>query len=74
MQFVFYPKHEFGCPHVGHCPHLGGASLSALVHAADQESEWIGAPHRQVDSLRAENSVKYKTIKELTARIEISDG
>ena len=35
MSFVFYPKHEHGCPHVGHCPHLGGASLGRLVQAAE---------------------------------------
>ena len=31
MSFVFYPKHQYGCPHVNHCPHLGGA---AKGHAA----------------------------------------
>lgn len=70
MHFVFYPKHEFGCPHVGCCPHLGGASLGRLVHAADEQTEWMGALYRQVDSLRAENTVKYHKIEELTARIE----
>jgi len=40
MHFVFYPKHEFGCRHVDHCPHLGGASLGWLVHAADEQSDW----------------------------------
>jgi len=36
MHFVFCPKHEYGCPHVGHCPHLGGASLGSLVDVADE--------------------------------------
>lgn len=70
MHFVFYPNHQFGCPHVGHCPHLGGASLSTLVHAADQETAWTDALHRQIDSLRAENTTKYHKIEELTARVE----
>jgi hypothetical protein len=70
MHFVFYPKHEFGCPHVHHCPHLGGAALKTLVDAADQQTEWTDALCRQVDSLRAENTAKSHKIEELTARIE----
>lgn len=46
MQFVFYPNHEFGCPHVKCCPHLGGAGLGTLVFAAEQETEWTDALHR----------------------------
>lgn len=70
MHFVFYPKHEFGCPHVSHCPHLGGAALGALVDAADEQTEWTDGLCRQVDSLRAENTAKYHKIEEMTARIE----
>lgn len=70
MHFVFYPKHEYGCPNVGHCPHLGGAPLSLLVRAADQETEWGQALHRRVDALREENTAKYHKIQELTARVE----
>jgi hypothetical protein len=66
MYFVFYPRHEFGCPHVGHCRHLGGAALSLLVHAADQETEWVNSLHRQIDALREENTAKYHKIQELT--------
>jgi hypothetical protein len=54
MHFVFYPKHEYGCPHVGHCPHLGGASLGTLVLAADEQTEWTDALWRQIDALREE--------------------
>ena len=70
MHFVFYPKHEFGCPHLSHCPHLGGAALGTLVHAADEQTEWTDALHRQIDSLRAEDTAKYHKIKEQAARIE----
>jgi transposase len=70
MHFVFYPKHEYGCPHVGHCPHLGGASLGWLVEAADQETEWTVSLQRQIDDLRAENTAQFQTITELTARVE----
>jgi hypothetical protein len=30
MHFCFYPKDDYGCPHVMHCPHLGGAALGTL--------------------------------------------
>jgi hypothetical protein len=70
MQFVFYPDHEFRCPHLKCCPHLGGAALGTLVLAAEQESEWTEALHRQMDALRAEASAKYEKIKELTSRVE----
>ena len=70
MHFVFYPKHEYGCPQVGHCPHLGGAALGGLVLAADEQTEWTNALHRQVDALREENSAKSRKIEELTAQVE----
>ena len=70
MHFVFYPKHEFGCRHVGHCPHLGGVPLSLLVHAADEGTEWTNSLHRRIDALREENTAKYHKIQELTARVE----
>jgi hypothetical protein len=70
MHFVFYPNHQFGCRHVKCCPHLGGASLGSLVDAADEQTEWTDALHRQIDTLRAENSAKYEKIQQLTARIE----
>jgi len=70
MHFVFYPKHEYGCPHVGHCPHLGGAALGTLVQAADQETDWIEALQRQVDALRNDCTAKAHQIQELTARVE----
>jgi transposase len=70
MQFVFYPKHEYGCPHVRHCPHLGGAALGTLLDAADEQTEWTDALLRQIDSLRAEGATKSHTIEEQAARIE----
>jgi len=70
MQFPFYPKHEYGCPHVGHCPHIGGASLGTLVHAAGEQTEWMDALHRQIDALRAESTAKYEKIKQLETRVE----
>jgi len=69
MHFCFYPKHDYGCPNVSHCPHLGGAALGTLVLAADEQTEWTDALLRQVDSLQAENADKSRRIEEQTARI-----
>jgi Protein of unknown function (DUF2570)/Transposase IS66 family len=70
MLFVFYPRHEYGCPHVEHCPHLGGASLGSLVVAADGNQRWTDGLLRQVDALREENAAKAQTIAEQQERIE----
>jgi hypothetical protein len=70
MHFCFYPKHEFGCPHVNHCPHLGGASLGSLVYAADEQTEWTDSLLRQVDGLREENAAKGHKIEKQAGRIE----
>lgn len=52
MEFVFYPKHEHRCPHVGHCPHLGGASLGSLVVAASEQDEYVQMLHGQLHAER----------------------
>ena len=41
MNFCFYPNHEHACPHVSHCPHLGGAALGMLVLAASDQDEYL---------------------------------
>ena len=70
MHFLFYPKHEYGCPHVDHCPHLGSASLGWLVHCANAQQGQTDIFWRQIDGLRAENRAKSGKIEELTARVE----
>jgi transposase len=70
MLFVFYPKHQYGCAHVGCCPHLGGASLGSLVHAAEANDQWTEALLRQVDALRGENAAKDGMIAQQQERIE----
>ena len=52
MQFCFYPNHEHACPDVGHCPHLGGAALGALVLRANQSGSTIDGLHRTIDAER----------------------
>ena len=52
MSFCFYPKHEFACPQLSHCPHLGGASLGAVVHLANESGDSLDLLHRQLDAAR----------------------
>lgn len=49
MKFCFYPRHEYACPQVGHCPHLGGAALSTLVSAASEHGQYLDMLHGQLD-------------------------
>ncbi len=52
MSFAFYPKHDYACPNVGHCPHLGGASLGSLVQVANYSSQSHENDQRQIRVLR----------------------
>ncbi len=42
-------NHEHACPHVSHCPHLGGAALGMLVLAASDQDEYLQMLHGQLD-------------------------
>ena len=70
MTFCFYPKHEHNCLNVGHCPHLGGASLGSLVLVANENDEQHNWLWRQVNDLRAECDKKYGRIVELEKQLE----
>jgi len=63
MQFCFYPRHEYACPHVSHCPHLGGASLGTLVGAANEGGQYVDMVYGQLDAAR-------QSISKLVAEIE----
>jgi transposase len=56
MSFCFYPKHEFACPNVRHCPHLGGAGLASLVLIANTSGNTIGNLHKRLDAERERNT------------------
>lgn len=70
MGFPFYPKHEYGCEHVGHCPHLGGAALGSVVLLANHNHDTYQAQLRTIDQLREEDSRKYQRIVELELQVE----
>ena len=70
MGFRFYPNHEYRCPHIGHCPHLGGAALGGVVLAANGNVQLTSALHRQLDDLREKDAAKDRIIAEQQERIE----
>jgi transposase len=56
MKFCFYPDHEYACPQVGQCPHLGGASLGTLVLAASDHDDHFRMVYGQLDFERERNA------------------
>lgn len=64
MSFCFYPRHEYACPHVSHCPHLGGAALGTLVQAADKSGEYLEMLHGQLQNER-------DSVAKLLSRVEL---
>jgi transposase len=70
MHFCFYPRHEYACPHVGHCPHLGGAALGSVVHAANEQGDYLDMLHGQVDAERRSVSKLLAEIESLRKELE----
>ena len=56
MEFCFYPRHEYACPQVDHCPHLGGAAVATLVAEASDHGQYLEMLHGQLDFERARNT------------------
>jgi transposase len=50
MGFCFYPKHQYACPQLNHCPHLGGAALGGLVRLANASGDSLDRLQRQLDA------------------------
>lgn len=78
MSFCFYPKHQFACPQLMHCPHLGGAALGAVVQVANTSDDTIHLLHRQLDAarqsvsdLRAENETLKREVERLKLELKL---
>ena len=70
MDFCFYPNHEHGCPHIGHCPHLGGAALGTVVHAASQNGQMLDMLHGQLNAARKSVSELLEENEQLKKQLE----
>ena len=70
MQFCFYPTHEYACPQVPHCPHLGGAALGTLVAAASDHDQYLRMLLGQLDFERERNTKLFGENVQLQAQIE----
>ena len=70
MEFCFYPNHDHGCPHVSHCPHLGGAALGTLVDAASENGLMLDMLHGQLDNARNSVSELLEENEQLKKQLE----
>jgi transposase len=78
MSFCFYPKHDYACPRLSHCPHLGGAALGSLVLLANDSGDSLDRLHRQWDAtqksvseLVAENGALKREIERLELELKL---
>lgn len=70
MHFCFYPKHEYACPNIKHCPHLGGAALGTLVLVANDQEDSRQMLWGQLDFERERVAKLLKENEELKAQVE----
>lgn len=70
MQFCFYPRHEYACPQVGHCPHLGGAALGSVIEAANENGTYLDMLHGQLAAARQSVSKLLTEIEALRNELE----
>ena len=69
MTFPFYPKLEMQCPNVSHCPHLGGASIGAVVMVANHSEQNDGHLVRQIGVLEKENAQLLSQVVQLQEQL-----
>ncbi len=69
MKFSFYPRHEYACPVVSHCPHVGGASLGTLVLAAGDHDDHFRMVYGQLDFERKRNEKLFAENEELKRQL-----
>ena len=55
MLLPIYAKHQFKCPRVSHCPHLGGASVIHVAQEANRSKETRESSLRQIRTLEKRN-------------------
>jgi hypothetical protein len=65
MTFCFYPNHEFACPQLRHCPHLGGAGLASLVLIANRSEATRESSLHTIRTLEKQNATLLLNVVEL---------
>lgn len=70
MSFCFYPDHEFGCEHVRHCPHMGGAAIGMVVLHANENMQMQQYLHGVIDAERERNSKLFAENQQLQEELE----
>lgn len=74
MNFSFYPDHDFGCEHVRHCPHIGGAAIGTVVLLANESSQTRQRLYSLIDAERERNSelvAKNQRLQEELERVKL---
>ena len=70
MPFGFYPRHEYNCPNVIHCSHLGGSALRTLVLTANEQDLSRRALYATIDAERARGDRLSVETKRLQKELE----
>lgn len=78
MNFCFYPDHQYGCEHVGHCPHLGGAALGTVVREANENDDFLQYLHgviagdrERIDQLVEENERLKRELEQVKLELKL---
>ena len=68
--FCFYPDHEFACPNLKHCPHLGGAAIGTVVHIANTSDQCRELDFHQIRTLQKINDEQLSQVVDLQKQLE----
>jgi len=78
MNFCFYPNHQYGCEHVGQCPHLGGAALGTVVRVANENDNFveylngvIASDRERIEQLFAENERLKRELQQVKLELKL---
>ncbi|EMI42198.1 IS66 family transposase [Rhodopirellula sp. SWK7] len=70
MSYPIYPKHEYNCPKVGECPHLGGASVIHVAQIANRSENTRDSSLREIRVLEEQNRELLSEVVSLQEQLE----
>ena len=70
MSVCFYPQHEFACPNLSHCPHLGGMALGSLVVIANSCDQSFVSSRLTIRGLEERNTELLSQVVTLQAQLD----